>query len=258
MKLATKNVPVNGKEIVVTLVVMGDAEGMFVPEVAKLLNVESVTIRSHISNHNLCVDVFSGQILDSAKERGLVSKMVRSINLLPRDTVKALVKIVNTPEAWSAYNYLWEVAESPVAMVEHAKAIGKDAELAALMADQSLSETQKRDLLAAMYQALRNNFINPTASYPNWQTGDSIPVVYIVAGELKTKFFGDIRKLMTWKDLPQRDFKAAIDFAATWKLNEKKWAKILTARRAWAVDRPTQEPTPLKAKRGRPRKEVAK
>jgi hypothetical protein len=172
MQLTKKAFESNGKEIVVSIVMLGESEGMFLPDVATALNVDSSTIRTHIRNHNLCVEIFNGQSLDDAKQQGLVSKMVRSINLVPRDTIKALVKIVNTPEAWSAYNYLWEVAVSPTTAAAHYTAIGKGADLVAEInklkdadSQRPLTQEQKSAVSRLVEQRLRDIGINPMV---NW------------------------------------------------------------------------------------------
>ncbi len=125
MQLTKKAFQSNGKEIVVTLVKMGETEGMFVTDVAAMLGTTVGNVRQQISVNNLIVIICDDAQLSSAREQGTVPKNVVRLNILPRDTVKALVKIVNTPEAWSAYNYLWEVAESPKAAAAHYQAIGR-------------------------------------------------------------------------------------------------------------------------------------
>ncbi len=56
--------------------------------------------------------------LREAKTLGLIEANVTKLHIIPRDTIKALVKIVNSSEAWAAFNYLWDVGEKPSVAAE--------------------------------------------------------------------------------------------------------------------------------------------
>lgn len=94
------------------LVTLDGQEGMTLPELAKVLAVEAVTLRGLVRNHNLSFVHITSESQKELRKQGVIPITGRSPNFLPRETVEALVKLVNTPQAWAVYNELWVVAKA--------------------------------------------------------------------------------------------------------------------------------------------------
>lgn len=103
------------------LVTIGEQQGMLLPELAKVLGVTQSTLKDHCTRHRLLIASPDVDQISDMQQQGVISLKTRRVNFLPRETVEALVKLVNTPEAWTIYGQLWEVARgnalSPLEMV---------------------------------------------------------------------------------------------------------------------------------------------
>jgi hypothetical protein len=245
MQLNKKVFQTNGKEIVVSIVMLGESEGMFLPDVATALNVDSSTIRTHIRNHNLCVEIFNGQSLDDAKGQGLISNMVRSVNLITKRTVQELVAIVGTPEAKAALRYLWDIAENPATAASHYTTLGKGenliAEVERLRAENDIAPLrleQVTEINRLVETVLRSFNINPMVqwTYVNWatkvtkETGAKASL-YIAIREA----FLPPNSPVSWMCVPRKHFDDVITLINNWKPTsedmekfEKKGAIILS------------------------------
>jgi hypothetical protein len=100
----------NGLQAV--LVTMGEQEGMLLPELAKVLNVSASALHHSIKVHNLNIVSPTHDVRKTLKQEGVVALNAARVNFLPQSTVEALVKIVNTPEAWAVYGQLWQTARA--------------------------------------------------------------------------------------------------------------------------------------------------
>lgn len=63
------------------------------------------------AEHSLSAYAVSAQNLDDLRKQGIISLKARTLNLLPKDTIKALVRILRTPEANAAYEQVWQDSE---------------------------------------------------------------------------------------------------------------------------------------------------
>ena len=82
-------------------------DGMTLPEVEKCLGVSRQNIHQLIKIHDLIMSTIDLQNAQVLRLQGVIPIRGRAPNFLPRETVKALVKLVNTPEAWNIYEQLW-------------------------------------------------------------------------------------------------------------------------------------------------------
>lgn len=94
------------------LVTLDGQEGMTLPELARVLGVERNTLAMHAKRHSLNMITVSDDVRQELKNQKVVQLNVARVNFLPRGTVEALVKLVNTPQAWAVYNELWVVAKA--------------------------------------------------------------------------------------------------------------------------------------------------
>lgn len=81
---------------------------MLVADVADTLSVGTRNIQQLVTQHGLVRREASHQNLADLRAAGVIPFKTSVVNLLPRETVEALVKIVNTPQAWAAYRQLWK------------------------------------------------------------------------------------------------------------------------------------------------------
>jgi hypothetical protein len=94
------------------LVTLNGQEGMLLPELARVLGVSTKNLHRINRQHGFEIVTPGYHVLSTLKKEKVISLNAARVNFLPRETVEALVKIVNTPEAWTIYRELWEVAEA--------------------------------------------------------------------------------------------------------------------------------------------------
>jgi hypothetical protein len=94
------------------LVTVNGQEGMLLPHLAKVLGVTQSTLKDHCTRHRLLIArPDADQILDMQK-LNVINLKTRRVNLLPRETVRALIKLVGTPETWAIFEQMWEVVNN--------------------------------------------------------------------------------------------------------------------------------------------------
>jgi hypothetical protein len=80
---------------------MSGEEGLLTTQVCQYLGIKRSNL-SHISSRqSLSMLTLSQQNRNQLRIQGLIKAVGIPPKFLPRDSVKALVKIVNTPEAWT-------------------------------------------------------------------------------------------------------------------------------------------------------------
>lgn len=105
------SVEVAGRSIVVSLLKMGEHEGMTVGQAAELFGVDSNTVKEHVKNHGLMIAGISSDHLKVLKSLGVIPLKSARANFLPRETIRQLVRHIGTPEAQAAYDHLWAMAD---------------------------------------------------------------------------------------------------------------------------------------------------
>lgn len=220
IQVTSKSLQQAGETIVVTVLRMGNDESMTVADVAELIGVTAAGLRGMIRDHSLIVCIAHDDQMEQLKQLGVVPLKSARANLLPKATIQALVKIVNTPEAWAAYNQLWVDAAGPKATADDvitklAQATKQSADVVMLLNDQvsaiaivvqqgmndsTLSAVQLNELQRAIYRgAGRLGF------KPGW-----------FMGQIKTRWIPEkLRSGRTWKEISQADYAAALDFCNT-------------------------------------------
>lgn len=108
---AFRSLRIGAREVIVSLVVHNGAEGMLTNQVAEILNISENAIQKHIRNYALSAGVMLPHIMRTLKDQNIIPIKSKQATFLPRETIKALVKIVGTPEAWAIYEQLWDDAK---------------------------------------------------------------------------------------------------------------------------------------------------
>jgi hypothetical protein len=96
---------------------MGEEEGLLSTQVCDVLGITPQNFNQVVKRNNLMLSTLSLKPRSELVKNGLISKSDYSSRFVPKASVQALVKIVNTPEAWAVYNQLWETLESPAEYV---------------------------------------------------------------------------------------------------------------------------------------------
>lgn len=127
-----KEVKVGRKTIFSHIINMGDDQYVTVKDAAALLGVTQSAVKKHLTRHGLTGGLVVPQSLQYLKNNKVIGLRARADQtlLLSRDTVKALVKLVKTPQAWEAYHELWDIVDHVVSgdYDKAAQAVGKSAE----------------------------------------------------------------------------------------------------------------------------------
>ncbi len=118
-----KEISVDGRKLFIDLVSMDSEEGLLLTEVASVFGIKEATTWNHIKNHDLCSLMISRNKLKNLKEQGIINAKANRVAFLPKDTIRKLAKIINTPKAWEIYNLLWEVTDK--AYEQHTKSLGQ-------------------------------------------------------------------------------------------------------------------------------------
>jgi len=238
MIVSEKNVTqADGEAIVVTIINLGDGESLTVADTAELLGSSTASVRKDIERHGLVVTKCHDQNLQELKRLGLTPFKTTVVNLLPKATIQALVKIVNTPEAWAAYRQLWITAEQPsiptvtdifmAALVSTQGSIvdvagialaARDAAAAATAAILNLTDAAEDSTLTPEQIAQLSLAMSKRSSA--LYAGHSERRFQAIGGmkrAIKETFLPvGSRSVMTFKEIRRRDFAKALELLTTW------------------------------------------
>lgn len=95
----------NGKRAIILRI--NGQDGMFLSEIARLLNVDSSTIHHLIKSYSLSFMRITQETRTTLRNKKVIPITGRPSHFLPKETVEAVVKLVNTPEAWAINRQLW-------------------------------------------------------------------------------------------------------------------------------------------------------
>lgn len=109
--MATETVKIQRKELdngkrAIILQING-REGMTLPEVERILGVSRQNVHQLVKTHGLILSTLDSQNAQVLRLKGIIPMRGRTPNFLPQETVKSLVKLINTPEAWAIYEQIW-------------------------------------------------------------------------------------------------------------------------------------------------------
>ncbi len=106
-----KEISVEGRKLFIDLVTMDSEEGLLLTEVARVFGTTDQNIWVHLRNHNFCSTVLLRTKLKELKNKGVIGLKVNRATFLPKETIRKLAKVINTPRAWEIYSLLWEVTD---------------------------------------------------------------------------------------------------------------------------------------------------
>lgn len=225
LKIDARTIEQTGENIIVQVIRLGEDECMTVADAAELLDVSPAGVRSMIRDHGMSVRRPHEHQLKEMRQAGVIPLKSPTANLLPKQTIQALVKIVNTDAAWAAYNQLWTIAEK-----------GRSEDLSTIEALQKrLQDLEQNtclnmDEMAEVIGAIKARYMElgikctDTSGYGTYAIPGTIRFIF---GSIKLNFFDrEDRKKYTWKNLPSRDLPKVLSFIAQWEPTETMWKNL--------------------------------
>lgn len=219
IQVRERNYEHEGRAFVAQVLEMGGADYMTVSQAAEALGVTEGGVRQSIHAHDLHIISTSEDVLAELKSLQVIPLRSARANLLPKETVKALTKIMNTPHAWAAYWSLWE----------------DTAELAEIKADRPLNTSEEIRLRTAISDRSRMFEHKPY-------------VLGAMERDLCWVYFGrGAFNRMTLSQLPAAKLDAAMDLVGSWtkqlspltraqEKNFKAWMNAVTKEPARTAD----------------------
>jgi hypothetical protein len=169
MKVATQRISFdNGKTMTARWLSMGTDEMFLQKDAAVLLGVSAANIKQIVARNELLCVTMSYEQKEYLTKTNVISKKDHQSKLLPRDTMDALVKIVNTTEAWVIWAQIMNAARDPAASVAQHQSIGGLDQVAKLanesLAVMAVSITKQDELIELCKEKLYANNIQPSNS----------------------------------------------------------------------------------------------
>lgn len=169
MKVATQKISFeNGKSMTARWLSMGTEELFLQKDAAVLLNVTVSTISECIKTHSLDSFGMAEDVRNYLVKTNIIDKRDGQSKLLPRATVDALVKIVNTTEAWAIWAQILNAVRNPTANIALQQEIGGLDQVAQVMneaiAVMAVSIDRQSELVKLCEDKLRANNITPFGS----------------------------------------------------------------------------------------------
>ena len=169
MKVAVQKISFdNGKTMTARWLSMGTDDMFLQKDAAILLNVTVSTISECIKAHNLDSFGMAEDVRAYLVKTNVIDKRDGQSKLLPRDTMDALVKIVNTTEAWAIWAQILNATRNPTANIELQKEIGGLDQVAKVvnqgLAVMSVSIDKQDELIKLCQDKLLANNIQPSNS----------------------------------------------------------------------------------------------
>jgi hypothetical protein len=109
--VSQKALSVDGQNLFLDLVTMGADQGLLVNQAAEAFGIAPRTVQEHLKNHSLTCAEIPRESLKEMKLQGLVKANAPRAFFLPRETIRALAKVVNSNRAWEVYEQLWAVTD---------------------------------------------------------------------------------------------------------------------------------------------------
>lgn len=165
IKLKTKQVDNSGQILTVRWLAMETADFFTTGDAAKLLGITDGGLRKIISQNELLIECPTRDQKQFLTERSVIKIKDNRTKLVPRETMDALVKIVNTPQAWIIWGQLLDAIRNPKSYVSLQHDIGGNERLEQIIdeanAVMSVRLDAKKFIKDAICSALRRHDIVP-------------------------------------------------------------------------------------------------
>jgi hypothetical protein len=179
-----------------------------------------------VKNHGLNSVNATDEHLKSMKDLGVVPLRTPTVNLLPRETIEALVKVINTEEAWAAYRQLWKIARGEETSRPLSDNIGSFIQATEKLAD--VARLLKQDVEAVKADADSSPFTTPQVTELLFAMKARVAApglhgkargmsIGSLKGAVKRQFLpaGTLQE-RTWNTIERRHFHAVKKFITEW------------------------------------------
>lgn len=169
MKVATQKISFdNGKSMTARWLSMGTEELFLQKDAAVLLGVSVANVSQIATRNKLLILTMSEEQKEYLTKTNVIGKKDQRSKLVPRDTMDALVKIVNTTEAWAIWAQILNAVRNPTASVALHQEIGGLEQVTQVMnaaiAVMAVSIDRQSELVKLCEDKLRANNITPFGS----------------------------------------------------------------------------------------------
>lgn len=240
MKLKTKQLMSIEKPLTVRWLAMETEDFFTTGDAAKLLGVSSRNIRQLCSDHNLRLGTMTSDHQEFLAERKVIKAADYSTKLVPRETMDALVKIVNTPQAWSIWAQLLDAIRNPQANMELQYEIGGEDRLNEII-DEAHAVMQvridhKKIIKDAICSALRRHEVIPFDAkfFCGVFFNGTTNAVFKILNE---KFAGELASGLSGKDffaqvLNSENYKEVLEYLNTVEFDKAEMKNIRKAEKS--------------------------
>ncbi len=111
LTISEKKIALNSKETIIFIIKLNCEEGLTIPQVADMFNTSSEHIRKSINRHALATGQIVPKSMKALKNTNVIPLNTPKTRFVPKDSIKSLVKIINSPTAWTIYFQLWDDEE---------------------------------------------------------------------------------------------------------------------------------------------------
>ncbi len=161
LEINKKKITLNGKNAVVQIISMGEEDGLTTPQLVDLFNTSQQNISKILSKYAIRSQPLVVSIRKNLLEQGVIPFRTTRVSFVPRDSIAALVKVINTPEAWAMYYQLWD--DSRELSKENAELRASIEELR----DFKATAESKISFMAAEIESLKNPPLKKKRDYSN-------------------------------------------------------------------------------------------
>lgn len=212
--IVKKDVQLN-EELVVSWLDLDGTGHLTTQDVADMLGVTRANIQQIAARHGLMFVTPSDEHIQQMKDLGVIPLRAPTVNLLPRETIDSLVKIVSTPEATSAWRRVLAEARG--------EATGIRAELEELRErlDRAPLNPEQHE---QAYQAMRARYLELKI----YHEGIFAPTLAVIKADVKARFKSSALpgNETTWKWIPQYVFQELMDYINAWQPSELQDRKV--------------------------------
>ncbi len=157
LEINKKKITLNGKEALVQIISMGEEDGLTVPQLAELLNTSDQNVRKRANEHAICTVPIVPSIRKTLLKHNIIPIKTSKVLFVPRDSISALIKVINTPEAWAVYYQLWDDAAELISLKQDL----------AKVKEENLELESRISFMAAEIESLKNPPPKKKRSYKN-------------------------------------------------------------------------------------------
>jgi len=170
--IRSHEIKLQAQKLIARVVKLDETEGMLATHLSELLNISESGLRKHIHRHAIGAQSLVAHRMRSELGADVIPMFARSVLFIPKASIKQLVKVIDTPEAWAIYLELWEYPGRFVALEDERDALRIERDQ--LRAECDAMFRQRSEALAAA-EAMTLKIGELTAANPDSQANAGKP-----------------------------------------------------------------------------------